>query len=73
MVAIGPALGDTNVVGEPLMQLLKDTYEAAKQEAEKVRQNANTNIEEYFKGYADQSAIEPGDNPQIEAGETITE
>jgi hypothetical protein len=55
------------------MELLKQTYEEAKQQAERVRHDANAAIEDYFKGYAEQAAIEPGDNPQLEAGETLEE
>ena len=73
MVAIGPNLSETTNVGEPLMDLLKQTYEDAKQQAERVRQDANATIEGYFGGHIQQAAMEPGENPQIEAGETLGE
>jgi hypothetical protein len=55
------------------MDLLKSTYEDSRRQAEKVRQDANTNIDKYFNELAEQATVALGANPQIEVGATLEE
>jgi hypothetical protein len=67
MVVIGPRLGDVVAVGPPLMQTLADTFKESREQAEKVRDDANTKINEFFKAPTGEASVHSQGDPALEA------
>jgi hypothetical protein len=68
MIVIGPGLGESLIVGDPLLNLLKETYGEVRTQAETVRRNANERIDSYFKEAVRETPIQSQTNPTLEAG-----
>lgn len=68
MIVIGPGLGESLTVGNPLMNLLGETYGEVRAQAETVRRNANERIDAYFKEAVRDTPIQSQTTPAIESG-----
>jgi hypothetical protein len=68
MIVIGPRLGESTSIGEPLMSLLGGTYQEARKQAEEVRIQASDKIAEFFQKAVAEATVQPQSPAQLEAG-----